>query len=175
MQKFSDVYVTDHVAADPKLNTASEEEDQDYFDYEQSLEEYNNDSAPAFTPSGSSQYERGSLLQRIMDPFAHASRDENGAIMYNVTDKDLGHFNLENDELMKSEYERLKGKMDVWDVDEEDEDAWRLAILEELESEKSPFKLEDFQNVLDKELAVFKKGEKYDYVKDIKDAYKVSL
>lgn len=110
-----------------------------------------------------------------MDPFAHASRDENGAIMYNVTDKDLGHFNLENDELMKSEYERLKGKMDVWDVDEEDEDAWRLAILEELESEKSPFKLEDFQNVLDKELAVFKKGEKYDYVKDIKDAYKVSL
>lgn len=70
-----------------------------------------------------------------MDPFAHASRDENGAIMYNVTEKDLGHLNLDNEEIMKAEYERLKGKAEVWDVDEEDEDAWRLAVLEELESE----------------------------------------
>jgi|TARA_B110000305_G_C19389170_1_gene613881 hypothetical protein len=62
MQKLSDVYVTDHVAEDPKLNTASEEEDQDFYDYQKSLEEYNSDAAPAFTPSGASRYERGSLL-----------------------------------------------------------------------------------------------------------------
>lgn len=39
----------------------------------------------------------------------------------------------------------------------------------------SPFTLDEFNKVLDEELSVFKEGEKYDYIKDIKDAYKQSL
>ena len=175
MEKLNDVYVTDHVPIEPKLNTMSEEEDQDFYDYHKSLDEYNSDAAPAFTPSKSSRYDRGSLMQRIMDPFAHATKDENGAILYHVSEKDMSHLDLDNEEVLKEEYERLKSKADVWDVDEEDEDAWRMALVEELESQTAPFKIEDFEAVLDKELAVFQKGDKYSYVKDLKDAYKVSM
>lgn len=60
-------------------------------------------------------------------------------------------------------------------MDEEDEDSFRVAMMQELEENQSIFKAEDFQEVLDKELGVFKKGEKYNYVKDLKDAYNRSL
>ena len=73
-------------------------------------------------------------MQRIMDPFAHATKDENGAILYQVSEKDMSHLDLDNEEVLKEEYERLKSKADVWDVDEEDEVAWRMALVEELES-----------------------------------------
>lgn len=36
---------------------------------------------------------------------------------------------------------------------------------------ESPFSLDEFNEMLDKELSIFKEGEKYDYVKDIKHAY----
>lgn len=111
-----------------------------------------------------------------MDPFAHATRDENNAIVFTVSDKDIAHLNVNDDEVLKEEYDKIKSRNEVWDIDEEDEDAWRIALVEELETERvGPFKKEDFDAVLDKELAIFNKGEKYDYVKDLKEAYKVSL
>ena len=39
--EFKDVYVTDHQVVPEKLNTQNEEEDLDYFEYQKSLEEYN--------------------------------------------------------------------------------------------------------------------------------------
>jgi len=69
----------------------------------------------------------------------------------------------------------LKTKSEVWDVDEEDEEAFRLAMLQELEEGYAGFKIEDFHAELDKELGVFKKDEKYSYVKDLKDAHAVTL
>jgi len=54
----------------------------------------------------SERYERGSLLQRIMDPFVNCSRDENNAIMMTITDKDLEHYDINDDEKMKAEFER---------------------------------------------------------------------
>lgn len=39
----------------------------------------------------------------------------------------------------------------------------------------TPFSEEEFTQVLDKEFSVFKNGEKYDFVKDLKDAYSNSL
>lgn len=36
-----------------------------------------------------SKYERGSLLQKLLDPFAGAQRLDNGALFYEVADKEL--------------------------------------------------------------------------------------
>lgn len=36
-----------------------------------------------------------------------------------------------------AQYERMKGSNEVWDFDAEDEEAFRQAVLEELESEKN--------------------------------------
>jgi len=41
--------------------------------------------------------------------------------------------------------------------------------------QQSPFKQEEFEAVLDKEFSVFKNGEKYDFVSDLKDAFSSSL
>lgn len=77
---------------------------------------------------------------------------------------------------MKALYETRKQKTyDTWDVDEEDEEAFRLGLMAELEGNKTPFDIEKMHEQLDKELGVFKKGEKYDVVKDLKDAYADSM
>lgn len=39
----------------------------------------------------------------------------------------------------------------------------------------SPFSADEFEKILDKELSVFKEGEKYSYVKDLKEAFRHSL
>ena len=41
--------------------------------------------------------------------------------------------------------------------------------------QNSPFTLDEFNDVLDQELSVFKANESYDYVRDMKDAYSESL
>lgn len=85
--KFDDIYVTDHTPVEPKYGTAGEDEDQDYFDYQQSLDEYNNEGSNG-SGSGTafgSKYVKGSLLQRIMDPLAYATKDANGTLCYTVT------------------------------------------------------------------------------------------
>lgn len=124
--------------------------------------------------AGVSKYERGSLMQKILDPFAGAPRDEDGAVVYTVTDAELAP-EVDDVAHLKDLHQRMSAAAEVWDVDPEDEDAWRAALFDDLAAEKSPFKIEEFHAVLDKELAVFKKGEKYDFVKDLKDAYKDSL
>lgn len=56
-------------------------------------------------------------------------------------------------------------------LEEEDEMEARVKILTRLEQEDA-FTFDDFNAVLDRELSVFKEGEKYDYVKDVRDAYR---
>jgi DUF2075 family protein len=175
-QELKDLYVTDHQPIDAKYTTDNEEEDADFYEYQKSLEEYNSDNtATKVFGARNSKYERGSLLQRIIDPFAGAGRDEFGSIIYNVNDKELQSFGVENDEQLRAEWERLKAKNEVWETDEEDETAFRLALVKELEENTSVFKVEDFHDILNKELGVFKKGEQYDFSKDLKEAYKDSL
>ena len=52
-EKYKDVYVTDHEPVDPKFTTASDAEDMDFFEYQQALDEYNNDTKSAFKATGS--------------------------------------------------------------------------------------------------------------------------
>ena len=68
---------------------------------------------------------------------------------------------------------KLKGEQ--WEVDEADEDAFRVALVDELHDSKTPFDANEFQAVLARELGVFAKGEEYDYSKDMKHAYTNSL
>lgn len=177
--KLRDVYVTDHKKEDTKGITQSEEEDQDFYDYEQAVEAYNADLSEVKTFAGRAapgRFERGSLLQKITDPFDGAPRDENGSILYKVSEDELLKTGLMEDERVKGLYEKRKGKAnDVWDLDEEDEDAFRLALVQELEEQNTPFDIEQFHKTLNKELGVFKDGEKYNVVKDLKEAYADSL
>lgn len=166
--------MTDHKPVDPKYTTAGEAEDQDYFEYQQALDEYNSETKSVFKHSGKKQaYPKGSLMQKIMDPLAGAHTDHDGALHYHVEDKELKYLN--NEEVLRAMYEKLKAAGEVWDVDETDEDAFRLAMYQELEEGKAGFEINDFAAIMDKELAVFQQGEKYDYVKDLKDAYRASL
>ena len=104
---------------------------------------------------------------------AGAERLENGAIFYKVEDKELGDIN--NEEKLRAEFARLKeANSGVLESSEEDVDQLRIALLEEL-SNNSPFSLDEFNEVLDKEFSVFKTGEKYDFVKDIKEAFSKDL
>jgi len=47
--------------------------------------------------------------------------------------------------MIKAEYEMLKSKDEVWDLDDEDEDAVRLAFYEELESGETDFEIFEFE------------------------------
>lgn len=174
--KLKDVYVTDHSPVEEKYVSNGEEEDEDFFAYQQSLEEYNADTSAeaVFTPK-KPIYEKGSLMQKLLDPFAESTRDEEGTIIYTVEDKEMDSFKLKDEDFMKAAYEQMKSKQEVWDVDAEDEDAFRLAMLQELEEGVAGFQIEEFHNALDKELGIFGKNEKYSYVKDLKDAHSAAL
>ena len=111
-----------------------------------------------------------------MNPFEGATRDEDGALVYKVEESELASFDTSDEESLKQLYETRKQKTyDTWDVDEEDEEAFRLGLMAELEGRKTPFDIEKMHEQLNKELGVFKSGEKYDVVKDLKDAYADSL
>jgi len=174
-QKFNDVYVTDHKAEDKKVISNNEEEDSDLFLYNQAVNDYNDDKSEV-TVFGvrNGKYERGTLLQRALDPFSGAGRDENGTIILTVSDKDIAHEGLDSEEGLRSEFANLNTKDDVWDVDGEDENQIRIDLLEELENGKTDFEIKNFEAILNKQLGVFPDG-KYDFVGDLKDAYKGSL
>ena len=76
-------------------------------------------------------------MQKIMDPLAGAYTDKDGALHYQVEDKELKYLNSED--VLRAQYEKFKSAAEVWDVDEQDEDAFRLAMLQELEEGKSGF------------------------------------
>ncbi len=80
-----------------------------------------------------------------------------------------------SDEKLRAEYERLKAANEgSLEVSEEEVDQLREALINDLET-NSPFTADEFQQVLDREFSVFKEGEKYDYVKDLKDAFAPAL
>lgn len=95
-------------------------------------------------------------------------------MVYRVEDRELAHLDLGNDDAIKAEYAVLKSKDEVWEIDDEDEEAVRLGLMDELESGATPFDVSSFDAVLSKELGIFEDG-KYDYVRDLKDAYSQSL
>lgn len=164
-----DVYTTDHVKKTKKFSTLSEDEDQQFFEYLRSVEEYSKAKTAPVSRFESGRYERGSLKQRLFEPYAGAVRQPNGTNLVTLNDKD---FRIEmkdyDEDLLKAEFESVKD-VNVCDVDEEDQDAMRIALVEEIGD------LSDWNEVLSRELGRFKKGEEYDYVTDMRRAYATGL
>lgn len=103
--------MTDHKLIPEKLNTQNEEEDLDFYEYQKSVEEYNNSGASSSKLRGGKKpaYEKGSLLQKIIDPLAGAPVDGNGSIVYTVEDKELDELLLfGNNEKLRTQYEAFK-------------------------------------------------------------------
>ena len=111
----------------------------------------------------------------MLDPFAGSAKDDNGTIVYNVSQDEMDKFFPTTDDQLREKYEHLKSKSEVWEIDEEEEDSFRMALQEELATSSAGLNIEDFNKVLEEEFNVFQKGEKYDYVKDLKGAFKNSM
>ena len=63
--------------------------------------------------------------------------------------------------------------MEAIGATEEEADELRIAIMDEIQSSDLP--IEEWNDYIDKELSVFKAGEKYDYVKDLRSAFAEGL
>lgn len=122
-----DVYVTDHKPTPRKVHTLGQSEDELLFKYHQELQQYNSTKSEfAKTNEKKSKYERGSLLQLILDPFAGAQRLENGALFYEVLDKELDP-SLNNEEKLRAQFETLKANMEgASELGEDDMEELRL-------------------------------------------------
>lgn len=167
-----DVYVTDHSPRQAKYHTTNKKDDEQFYNYKQSLAEYNSTPAAPVVEVKNERYPRGSLLQRAFDPLAGSERLENGAIFYRVADSEV---ELPNEEKLRAEWERAKNSNSgVLEASEDDINELRIALMDEMQ-ENSPFNEDEFSDILDKEFSIFKNGEKYDFVKDIKDAFSQSL
>jgi hypothetical protein len=84
--------------------TNSEEEDQDFEDYEKSVDSYNSDESTTKSAANTGKFKRGSLLQKITDPFDGAPRNENGTILYTVKDSELSTMGLDDEEYLRHLY-----------------------------------------------------------------------
>lgn len=60
-------------------------------------------------------------------------------MVLDIVDKDLGHYNIDDEELLKVEFKNLNSKDEVWEVDAEDENALRIELLGELEKGETEF------------------------------------
>lgn len=88
-ESMADVYVTDHKVKTEQLLTFSEEEDEQFYKYHQSLNAYKTKASITIKPT--IKYDKGSLSQRLFDPLAGSTRNANGTIVYEVAEKELAH------------------------------------------------------------------------------------
>jgi hypothetical protein len=76
---------------------------------------------------------------------------------------------------LRAEWEKIKELSgEVVEFSEEEQDELEYALISDLEK-ISPNTVDDFNQVLDQQFSVFKEGETYNFVKDIRDAYKNDL
>lgn len=97
-----DVYVTDHSSPTTKYLSKSEQEDEDLENYKKAMEEYNESSTGVFVTPKKSKYPKSSLMQKLFDPFAESTKDENGTIIYTVEEKELNDFDLGNTDKLRA-------------------------------------------------------------------------
>jgi len=168
---WSDVYVTDHKQKAEKLLTHSDEEAEAFYKYKQSLEAYKAEAPKPVVAPPRRRYEKGSLAQRLFDPLQDAVKDDEGCLNYTVQDKELT--SELNEARLRRMYEAYSNQEPIDGALDEDDDDLRVALMEELDISNLP--IDEWNDMLDRELSVFKGDEKYDYVKDIQDAFQVGL
>ncbi len=84
-------------------------------------------------------------------------------------------FGLDDEEQLRKEYEKGKAKCEQWEVDEDDENIFREALLQEMLEANTPFDVDSWPDIMARELGVFSKDEEYDYSKDMREAFSNSL
>lgn len=162
-----DVFITNHKADTPRYLTLNEDEDLHFQEYMASLQTYKEKPvAKRVSQYESGRYERGSLAQRLFEPLAGAHRNEQGALEVSISDKDLRTY-LDTDK-MRRQFERASNT-DEMPGSEEEQEELRVALLDEINAQG--LDTESWDAILDKELSVFKQGEKYSYVKDMREGF----
>lgn len=163
-RKFDNVYVTDHIAQTDKLLTHSEEEDIAFYNAKMKLAAYKAKAPQPVVPKPKRKYELGSLMQRVFDPMAGATKNEEGTLVYEMQDKEIA-VKLD-EEVLRKQYEMFVNQDAIDGTLEEDDDDLTIAMTEEMANvEDVP--IDEFNAYLDQEMSVFKEGERYDYVKDL--------
>lgn len=72
-------------------------------------------------------------MQQILDPWAGGKRLANGALFYEVIEKELTPY-INNEEKLRAEWEKLKANIEApLEINEDDMDELRIALLNELE------------------------------------------
>lgn len=137
-----DVFVTDHSTPAPKRITATDEEDNEFYEYQKAIEEYNGETKSNDTYGHKqAKYPKGSLMQRMFDPLCGAPRDKMGTILYTVEEKEL---DVIPEETLRKMYEVAKSKQEVWDA-EDDYESLKYSLYQELADQNSPFNQDEWQ------------------------------
>jgi len=80
--------VTDHKPVTPKYSTLNKGDDEEYYNYYRSLQDYNKKrsmrGADRLSQFNSGRYEIGSMKQRILEPLAGAAKDSNGTLQWTI-------------------------------------------------------------------------------------------
>ncbi|CDW76795.1 UNKNOWN [Stylonychia lemnae] len=168
-----DVVVTDHIQKPKRYHTNNSNEDQQFYNYQKSLESYLETPSQISAPP-KEKYPRGSALQVILDPFAGQKRLPNGALFYEVQESELLPV-IHNDDKLRAEWEKLKEFNSApLEFSEEESDELQYILLQDLEK-TSPNTLDEFNEILDQQFSVFKDGETYNFVKDMKNAFEKDI
>lgn len=88
-----------------------------------------------------------------------------------VSDRDLNSFNLDNEDTLKAQFEDINNGDGEFDDDQND--AERLQRLARVYS--GSYDTSEWNQIISDSLSTFKNGEKYDFVRDLKDSYGDSL
>ena len=172
-EKLKDIYVTDHVPKAKQFSTTSDEDDEQYYNYVKSLQDYNKrfeSKGKSLNTMESGKYERGSLLQRMLEPLAGSQKLENGTVFLQVLDKDL---QVEcNEAKARQLYEFYKQDQACDSEDASDE--IRIAMVRDRDAE-ADIERDTLRDKMDAEFELFLKGEKYDFVTDLRKSFDEEL
>lgn len=132
-----------------KFTTENEEEDMDFFNYQKAIEEYNDDGyqKEKTYESYRSEYERGTVIQRALDPYFGSGKDENGTTVCNMQDGDFAFLGVNDEKRLKAEYDGLIETGETWEM-EDDKAAKRVEMLKYLESDESKYSLEQWDDII---------------------------
>lgn len=106
------------------------------------------------------------MLQRMFEPFAGAKKLENGGLFLEVTEADVAH--VCDEETARKQFEVLKE--DGAFEDEDGSDELRVSLGKRRDAEDQ-IEMDALREKMEAEFSSFIKGEKYDYVTDMRKAY----
>lgn len=171
MEQLSDVYVTDHKKQPTKVSTICEADDELLVNYHKQLKEYNQDAKKSAASQKKRQYVKGSFAQRVFAPLQDAKVNKDGCIEYNIEDVEI-KADYRDEEALRKHWEIMKNSS-TEALEFEDANELRAHVFESVDEPEQT--IEAWNDYLDKELGVFKPGEKYDYVEDLRRGYRKSL